>query len=112
MTTKPTDAAAQTAALILGDAATLAPTPPMAEPADGENILAVKAAIMDKFSVFGRQAARGQASLTHVALTFAAAVREKILTEDDAEPVYRAYAGALNDMVDGKLAATGLARLD
>lgn len=107
MTTIPDNAAEQVLDLIAGDAALIAPTP---QPDD--NAKPVRDKLLDQIAVLGRQAARGQASLTNVALTFAAAVREKLFTDEDAAAVYNTYAKSLNDMVDGKLANVGLARLE
>lgn len=106
MTTQPTAAATQANELIAADAAAL--NPPMA---DGDNVTAVKLKVLERIEVLGRQAARGQASLTNVALMFASAVREKLLTAEDAKSVYDTYAKGLNDMVDGKLSSAGLERI-
>lgn len=106
MTTQPTNAADQAAQLIAGDAAQITP------PADGDNIAAAKTKLMDQVSIYGRQAARGAASLTHLAFLFAGACRERMLTELDAEAVYTAYVKAYNDAVASHHATTGAAPLE
>lgn len=94
MTETSPNAAALTAALIAGDAATI--QPPAEAPKAGDNIAAMRSKVMAQFEVLGRQHARGEISLTAAAMLFTGAVREKLLHRDDAESVYKTFATGHN----------------
>lgn len=96
MTTTSPDAAALTAAMIAGDAATIV------TPDAGSNSDAIKASLLATVERFGRDRAAGDQSLTNTAFLFAGAVRAKAMLETDAEAVYSTFAKARNEaMNDG-----------
>lgn len=103
------NAAALTAQLIAGDAATIQPTPA----ADAGNLATIRAGIMAKVESFGADRAAGDTSLTRVAFLFAEAVRAKVLVEDDAKAVYETFATArAATLATSPMAATGTDALE
>lgn len=91
MTTTSPDAAALTAAMISGDAATIQ------TPAAGSNSNEAKSNLLDIVRALGADRANGDTSLTKLAFLFSGAVREKIMLETDAEAVYTTFAIARNE---------------
>lgn len=98
--TTPLTAAAQTAALLLGDAAQINPAPATEVIVDGANTLAMKAKALTTAQVYGSQHARGEASLTKLAFYFSGSVRAKVLDESDAEMLYKAFIAGHNRVID------------
>lgn len=94
--TTPLTAAAQTAALLSRDAATVQPAP--AE-APGSNVAPFRAAAVAKAEAYGYDFALGNASLTTLAFFFSAGVRSGELSEGDADALYAAFVGGHNDAV-------------
>lgn len=94
--TKPLTAAAQTAALLSRDAATVQPEP---VEAPGSNVAPFRAAAVAKAESYGYDFALGNASLTTLAFFFSAGVRSGELSEGDADALYAAFVNGHNSAV-------------